>query len=169
VIGNLIWAGAFFIPLMAVVLGLLGPARRALAKWGDTFGQSAAEHEAAAVKALAEAEGERHDVAVRRGALAEEVQAEKARLVVEAARLEVDAAAARECLPAAVEARQKALAARAGAEADLAPEAARAALGSGKDMGALGKAYAVYCQEHPSGADLMGFGEWAGNYAGAGQ
>jgi len=167
--GELIWAGALFIPLTVLVLGLLGPLRRAVTQWGDAHAKSAAERDAAAQRVLADVEGDRHQLAIDRANIAAETERERARLAAETAQFETDRQAAGKALAEAVEARRQVLAARAKAEAGLAPEAARAALGSGRDMGALGKAYAVYCQERPSGARLMGFGEWAGNYAGLGQ
>lgn len=158
-----IWPLAFLVVAMTVVLGLLGPARRALAQWGASYGRSAAEQEAAAAKALAETEEARHELTVRRGALAEETAAEKARLASETAQYETDAKAARECLPAAVEARKRALKARADAEADLAPEAARAALE--KSPAWLAEAYATYC-EHSYSGSILPFGRWVQGFEG---
>jgi hypothetical protein len=163
----LIWAAALFIPLMTLVLGLLGPARRALALWGDSYGKSAAEREAKAALDLAEAAESRHKLAVRREHLADEVRFERARLAEETAQAEVDTEAARQCLPDAVEARRRVLAARAEAEAALAPEAAREAATSSDTevMAALGEAYAVFCQEYGF-ADVPTFGRWVQGFNG---
>ena len=166
--GDLIWAAALFVPLMAAVLGLLGPARRALGRWGDSLAATQAERDAKAALDLADAEEARHGLAVRRGALAEETAREKARLAAETVQFETDAQAARQCLPAAVEARRKALEARAEAEAELAPEAARKALEGAEDLTVLGEAYAEFCREYGY-AQVPTFGEWIGNFRGLGQ
>ena len=162
---DLIWAGALVIPLMTLVLGLLGPARRALTRLSDAYGKSAAEREARAALDLADAEQDRHELAVRKGSLAEEVAREKAKLALETAQYETDAAAARQCLPAAVAARRRALEARADAEAALAPEAVRKALEPGTEW--LAGAYTEYLAKMTYHAtSILPFGEWVQGFEG---
>lgn len=164
---DLIWPLAFLVVAMTAVLGLLSPARRALALLGDSFAGTQAERDAKAALDLAEAAESRHKLAVRREHLADEVKFERARLAAETARLEADAEAARHCLPAAVAAREKALKARAEAEAALAPEAAARALESGgaESLAALGDAYAAFCREYGY-ANVPTFGQWIGSFRG---
>jgi hypothetical protein len=158
--GDLIWAGALFVPLMTLVLGTLGPLRRALTRWGDSYEKSAAEREAKAALDLAEAAEKRHSTDVHRRAVDAEVMMEEARLGAGAAQYEADAEAARRSLSAAVAARQRALEARAEAEAALAPELARKALEDDRagQMASLSQAYAAYCaacEDRP-----WSFGQW---------
>jgi hypothetical protein len=162
--GDTIWAAALFVPLMTLVLGLLGPLRHAIGQLAGSYAQTAAEREAKAALDLADAEKSRHVLAVRRGALAEETEREKARLAAETAQLETDAEAARRSLDAAAAARAKAIEARADADAALAPEAARKALeGSGEW---LAGAYQAYCENYQYSEPLP-FGRWIQGYDGA--
>lgn len=161
---DLIWAAALFVPLMTAVLGLLGPARRALSRWGDSLAATQAERDAKATLDLAEAEESRHKLTVRKEHLPDEVRFEQARLAAETAQYETEAEAARQCLPAAVEARRKALEARGEADAALAPEAARAALQPGGEW--LAGAYSDYLSRMTYSSDILPFGEWVKGFKG---
>jgi hypothetical protein len=163
-IDTLIWAGAVLALGMTALLWLLPPARRAIDAWGSAHAVSAAEREAKAQEALAGVEERRHRLAVGGQTIGEEVAREKARLEAEAAQFETDAEAARVCLEPAVAARQRALEARADAEAALAPEAARKALG-GEDMAILAEAYATFCGQYGY-ASTPTFDAWIGNFRG---
>jgi hypothetical protein len=160
---DLIWAGALFVPLIVLVLGLLGPARRAIAQWGDAHAKSAAERDAAAQRVLADVEGDRHQLAIDRANMAAETERERARLAAETAQYETDRKAAEEALAEAVEARKRVIAARAEAEAALAPDAAKSALQPGGDW--LAAAYRTYCENYEY-ADPLPFGRWIQGFEG---
>jgi hypothetical protein len=166
VTNTLIWAAALFVPSMTLVLGTLGPLRRAMTRWGDSCGKSAAEREAKAALDLAEAAEKRHSTDVHRRAVDAEVMMEEARLGAGTAQYEADAEAARRSLPAAVAARQRALEARAEAEAQLAPELARKALdgSAAEQMASLSQAYAAYCRECDDRP--WSFGQWIQGFEG---
>lgn len=165
VLETIIWAVVVFIPVMSVLVWL----SRHVRAWTDAWiaGQSltSAEREAVANHALAEA-GERLDaLELRRSVLSERTAAERARLVMETAQYETDVRAAERSLEAAVQARQQVITARAQAEADLAPEHARASIPHASDeMTVLGAAYAAYCaacQTTP-----YTFDTWIGDFEG---
>ena len=162
-VDTLIWAAAIFAPLMTLVVWLAPAMHRSIDAWGSGHSVSAAERDAKAQETLAGVEERRHRLAVDGETIKQKTAREKARLEAETAQFETDAEAARVCLEPAVAARTRALEARAEAEAELAPEAARRALGSGEDLAALGKAYAAYCNRVIS---PWGFGEWVGNFRG---
>jgi hypothetical protein len=164
-IDTLIVAAAVFIPLMTLVVWLAPAMRRSIDTWGSGHSASAAERDAKAQETLAGVEERRHQLAVDGETIREAAARERARLAAETAQYETDAEAARVCLEPAVAARTWALEARAEAEAELAPEAARRALGSGEDLQALGAAYAAFCREYGY-ATVPTFGQWIGSFRG---
>lgn len=163
---DLAWAGALFVPLMTLVLGMLGPLRRAVTQWGNAHVTSAAERDAAAQRVLADVEADRHQLAVDRVNIAAHTERERARLAMETAQYETDAEAARRTLDDAAAARAKVLQARADAEAALAPEAARQALDAadGAVMANLTEAYAAYCANCPG--TPWSWEQWIGEFEG---
>ena len=163
-VDTLIWAAAIFAPAMTLVVWLAPAMRRAIDAWGSGHSVSAAERDAKAQETLAGVEERRHQLAVGGETIKQEVAREQARLAMETAQYETDAEAARVCLEPAVAARQRALEARAEAEAELAPEAARKALG-GEDMAILAEAYATFCGQYGY-ASTPTFGQWIGNFRG---
>lgn len=167
--GDLIWAAALFVPLIILVLGLLGPLRRALSQWGDAHAKSAAERDAGVQTALADVAERRHKLAISQALLSEETGSERARLAAETAQYDTEREAAGNVLADAEAALRKVIAARAEAQAELAPEIARAGLkDSSAEMGALANAYAAYCQDCPSSVVPHGFGDWLGDFEGLG-
>lgn len=142
---TLIWAAVVLALGMTVVLRLLPPLRRAVESWTSAHVVTSAERDAAVQETLTGIAERRHRLALSQALLAEETEAERARISGDTARYETDAEAARVCLEPAVAARQRALEARAEAEAALAPELARKALAGG-DMEHLVEAYKTYCE-----------------------
>lgn len=156
-----LWPLALFIPLMFLAVMLVKPLRTAIEAWAGQYTDTPDEARQTAAEALkAELDQE-----VRKGAVEAETLARQAELRAQAARSEVDAEAARQCLPAAVEARQLALEARGRAEAEAAPELARAALNSsdGEVMRALKDAYSVFCQQYGY-SSVPTFGTWISGF-----
>jgi hypothetical protein len=167
---TLIWAAVVFVPLMTLVL-LLAPAlRRAIEAVTAAHTVSAAERDAGVQATTVGIAERRHKLAISQALLPEETEAERARLAAETAQYDTDREAWGKVLDTAVATRREVLAARAEAEAELAPEAARAALkDSGEDMGALAQAYAAYCQGCPGSVAPYGFGDWLGDFEGLGR
>jgi hypothetical protein len=167
VISTLIWAGVAFVPSMTLVVWLAPSLRRAISMWTSAHAVTANERDAAVQQVLVDLAERRNRLAVTQSLLAEETASERARLEAQTAQYRTDEEAAGRVLGEAVDARRKVIAARARAEAELAPEAARAAMspGSEMDMKALGDAYAAYCAR----ADYpWPFGQWVGNFRGLG-
>jgi hypothetical protein len=163
---TLIWAGVVLAPAMTLVVWLAPAMRRSIDAWGSSHSVSAAERDAKAQAGLVDVEERRHQLAVDGETIREAAARERARLEAETAQFETDAEAARVCLEPAVAARHRALEARAEAEAELAPEAARKALG-GEDMAILAEAYATFCGQYGY-ANTPTFGTWIGNFRGLG-
>lgn len=164
---SLAWAGARFVPVIVLVIWLAPALRRAIDSVTAAHTVSAAERDAGVQASLAGTAERRLRLAISQALLSEETGVERARLAAEAAQYDTDREAAGKVTADAVEARRRVIAARAEAEAELAPEAARAALrDGGEEMGALAKAYASYCQDCPSGVTPMGFGDWLGDFEG---
>jgi hypothetical protein len=165
-VDTLIVAAAILIPLMTLVVWLAPAMRRSIDAWGSGHSVSAAERDAKAQETLAGVEERRYQLAVGGETIKQEVAREKARLEAETAQYETDAEAARVCLEPAVAARQRALEARAEAEAELAPEAARKALGGdAEDLAALGKAYAAFVGKYGY-MNTPTFAAWIGDFRG---
>ena len=158
---NSYWPLAVLIPLTLLVLILARPLRSAIAAWASQYQDTPDEARVTA----AEARKAELDNEARQGAMAEEVLVRQAQLRLEAAQRDTDAEAAKQCLPQAVEARQVALEARGKAEAEAAPELARAALeqSDSEVMRALGDAYKTFCGEYGY-SNVPTFGTWIAGF-----
>ena len=165
-IDTAIWAASLFAPLMTAVVWLCPAARRAIDAKASVYEASRTEGYAGAQASMAATEERRHLLDVRREAIDEDIAREKALLMAETAQYETDRQAAAGVLEDAKEARRKVIAARAEAEAALAPEAAKRALG-GDDMTILAEAYAAFCGQYGY-ANTPTFGAWIGNFRGLG-
>lgn len=165
---TLIWAAVVLVPVMTVVLWLTPALYRAIESWIAAHATDSAERGAGVQVTLADVDERRHELAVRRGLLAEETAAKRAQLLAETAEYDTDREAAGKVLDAAEAARREVLAARAEAEAALAPEMARKALEgtAGEDMASLSEAYAAYC--NAALGTPWSFGQWIGNFRGLG-
>jgi hypothetical protein len=164
---TLIWAAVVFVPVMILVVWLAPALRRAIEAVTAAHTVSAAERDAGVQASLASTAERRLRLAISQALLSEETAAERSRLAAETAQYDTDREAAGKVLDTAVATRRQVLAARAEAEAELAPETARAALkDSGEDMGALAQAYAAYCRECPGSVVPHGFGDWLGDFEG---
>lgn len=163
---TVIWAAAWFIPIMTGVVWLAPAAVRALDSKASTYAVSHAERDAKAQQALIDVDERRHQLAVDHETIEQEVARQRARLEAETEQFRIDEKAAERTLDSAIAARNHVLAARAAAEAELAPELARKSLnGSADDLRVLGDAYAEFCRRY--GYDgVPTFSSWVGNFRG---
>lgn len=165
VLTALIWAAVVLIPVMAACFWLAHPVRRAIDAWTANQTRTAEERDADTQRAVMEVAERSHELAVRQATLNDETAAAQARLAAETAQYETDRAAAAQVLDEAVQARRKVIAARAAAEAELAPELARASLASSNgELTELRQAYAAYCNACPDAPET--FAEWIGDFQG---
>ena len=165
VLTALIWATVVLIPVMAACFWLAHPVRRAIEAWTANQARTVGERHADTERVLLEVAERRHELAVRQATLPDETAAAHARLAAETAQYETDRAAAAHVLDEAVQARRQVIAARAAAEAELAPELARASLSGSGELNELGQAYAAYCDAcRPGTPDT--FAEWIGGFQG---
>lgn len=138
--------------------------RRLLRVLEATQTLTAEEREAAVQKTLVNVAERRHQLALEEAVLDQAVAEKRARLEADTALHETRRKAAGEVLEEAAEANRVILRARAQAEADLAPQAAQAALDPGIDENALRLAYEAYCNNCDE-YDPVAWASWIGRYA----